>query len=555
MSFLELFAKPGTASTIMIMCIVAVLGILFGKIKILKIKLGIAGILFSGLLIGHLGAETDPHVLHFIKEFGLILFVYSIGLEVGPRLLPSLKKNGLKINMLAAGIVITGFFTAVAVKFIFNVPISVITGVMCGAVTNTPALGAAQQSIGDILNNADLAAASTQTVGMAYAVAYPFGIFGIIITMIVLRVIYRINVKKEEEQYRKEITGLDGKLIAINIEITNQNIIGKSIEFLSNTCNKDFVLSRIQRKGEFLAADSDLIIEQGDKLYGVSSQVNFKNIELNLGKINETKEQEISGRLGMKQVMITNKKLAGQSIKQIGISRRFPVNITRIYRNGVELMPTEEDSIEFGDTVRIVGEKSALPQVSKLLGNSVKELSHPNILPIFMGILLGVLIGLIPIHIPGLPAPAKLGLAGGPLLIALILGHTGRIGKMDFYMTPSANLFIRELGIVLFLACVGLSSGKHFIETLLNEGYIWMLYGVIITFVPLITFAIIARILKINYLSICGLLSGSMTDPPALEFANSIAPVQAQSTAYATVYPLVMFLRVLLAQVLVLLFS
>ncbi|MDQ2178989.1 putative transporter [Marinifilum sp. D714] len=555
MNFIELLTKPGTASSIIIICLVAVLGILFGKIKLLRIKLGIAGILFSGLLVGHLGAVTDPHVLHFIKEFGLILFVYSIGLEVGPRFLPSLKKNGLRINLLASGIVLTGFLTAVAIKFIFNVPISVITGVMCGAVTNTPALGAAQQTIGDIVSNADIAAANAQTVGMAYAVAYPFGIFGIIISMILLRVIYKINVKKEEEQYRKEVTGMDGKLIAINIEITNQNLIGKSIEFIIGNCNKAFVPSRIERNGEFLAADSDFIIEQGDKLYGVSTPTNFKNIELNLGKINETKEQEISGRLGMQQVRITNKKLAGQSIKQIGISRRFPVNITRIYRNGLELMPTEEDSVEFGDTVRIVGEKTALPEVANLLGNSIKDLSHPNILPIFMGILFGVLIGLVPIHIPGLPAPAKLGLAGGPLLIALILGHKGRIGKMDFYITPSANLFIRELGIALFLACVGLSSGKYFVETLLNEGYIWMLYGMAITFVPLIIFAIIARIMKLNYLSICGLLSGSMTDPPALEFANSIAPVQAQSTAYATVYPLVMFLRVLLAQVLVLLFS
>jgi putative transport protein len=555
MNLIELLTKPGTASTIIIICLVAVLGILFGKIKFLKIKLGIAGILFSGLLIGHLGAECDTHVLHFIKEFGLILFVYSIGLEVGPRFIPSLKKNGLRINLLASGIVLTGFLTAVAIKYIFNVPTPVITGIMCGAVTNTPALGAAQQTIGDIMNNVDLAAASTQTVGMAYAVAYPFGIFGIILTMIILRIIYKINVKQEEDQYRKEITGLDGKLIAINITITNPNIIGKRIEFITNSCNNSFVPSRIERNAEFLAADSDLIIKKGDKLYGVSTLVNFKNIELNLGDINETKDQEITGRLGVKQVMITNKKISGQSIKQIGISRQFPVNITRIFRNGSELMPTEEDSIEFGDTVRIVGEKEALPKVAKILGNSVKELSHPNILPIFGGILLGVLIGLIPIHIPGLPAPAKLGLAGGPLLIALILGHTGRIGKIDFYMTPSANLFIRELGIVLFLACVGLSSGKYFIETLLNKGYIWMIYGVLITFIPLLIFAIIARFTKMNYLSICGLLSGSMTDPPALEFANSIAPVQAQSTAYATVYPLVMFLRVLLAQVLVLLFS
>lgn len=551
MHFLDLLTKPGTASSIIIICMVAVLGILIGKIKFFKIKLGIAGILFSGLLIGHLGAITDPHVLHFIKEFGLILFVYSIGLEVGPRFIPSLKKNGLRVNMLASGIVLMGFCTAIAIKYIFNVPVSVITGIMCGAVTNTPALGAAQQTITDVLNMPQ----NTEVVGMAYAVAYPFGIFGIIISMILLRIFYKINIKKEEEQYRKEITGLDGNPIAINIAISNQNLFGRNIAFLMSTCNKDFVLSRIKRNGEFLPPDAELVLQPGDKLFGVSTQANFDNIELNLGKIKPTKDLGITGRMAMKQVVITNKKITGKSIKQIGISRRFPVNITRIYRNSTELMPTEEDSIEFGDTVRIVGEKSALPEVAKLLGNSVKDLSHPNILPIFMGILFGIIIGLIPFQIPGLPAPAKLGLAGGPLLVALILGHTGRIGKLDFYMTPSANLFIRELGIVLFLACVGLSSGKHFVETLLGEGYIWMMYGMAITFLPLITFAIIARIMKLNYLSICGLLAGSMTDPPALEFANSISPVQAQSTAYATVYPLVMFLRVLLAQILVLMFS
>lgn len=551
MNFFELLTKPGTASTIIIVCMVAVLGILFGKIKFFKIKLGIAGILFSGLLIGHFGAEIDPHVLHFVKEFGLILFVYSIGLEVGPRFIPSLRKNGLKINLLASGIVVMGFLTAIVIQFVFDVPISVITGVMCGAVTNTPSLGAAQQTISDIMASPE----KTEIVGMAYAVAYPFGIFGIIISMILLRVIFKIKISKEEDLYKKEVTGLTGKLVAINVEITNQNLIGKSIAFLMNTCNKDFVLSRIERKTEFLAADSEILIEEGDKLYGVSTEENFNQIKLNIGDIDTTKEQEITGRLGMKQVLITNKKIAGKSIKEVGISRRYPVNITRIFRNGTELMPTEEDSIEFGDTVRIVGEKKSLPEVANLLGNSLKELSHPNILPIFMGILFGIVIGLVPLYIPGLPAPAKLGLAGGPLLIALLLGHFGRIGKMDFYMTPSANLFIRELGIVLFLACVGLSSGKYFVQTLLNEGYIWMLYGVAITFIPLITFAIIARMMKLNYLSICGLLSGAMTDPPALEFANSIAPVQAQSTAYATVYPLVMFLRVLLAQILVLLFS
>ncbi|MCT4614339.1 MAG: putative transporter [Marinifilaceae bacterium] len=548
MEFFEMFTKPGTASTLIILSLVAVTGILLGKIKIMGIKTGIAGILFTGLFIAHIGAECDPHVLHFVKEFGLILFVYSIGLDVGPRFISSLKKNGLKINLLASGIVVTGFLIAVILKYAFNVPINVITGVMCGAVTNTPSLGAAQQTI------QEFSSLQTDVVGMAYAVAYPFGIFGIIISMILLRVIFKIKVNKEEEKYKEEVTGVNGELIAINIRISNPNIYGKSIEFLSKSCDNKFVLSRIERNGEFHAFDSGIVLQENDVLYGVSSDKYFDDLEFNIGKISVTKEREISGKLGMKHVMITNKSISGRTVKSIGISRQFPANITRIFRNGNQIMPSETDTIEFGDTVRIVGEKEALPQVASALGNSVKELSHPNILPVFMGILLGILIGIIPITIPGLPAPAKLGLAGGPLLIALILGHKGRIGRMDFYITPSANLFIRELGIIMFLACVGLSSGKHFVETLMNDGLIWMLYGVIITFVPLMIIGIIARIMKFNYLSICGMLAGSMTDPPALEFANSISPVQAQSTSYATVYPLVMFLRVLLAQILVLMF-
>ncbi|TAJ13973.1 putative transporter [Marinilabiliaceae bacterium JC017] len=549
MELIKLFSGQGTAQTLLFLSITGLLGVMIGKLKLGKIKPGIAGVLFAGLLVGHLGAKIDGHVLHFAKEFGLILFVYSIGLDVGPRFVSSLKNNGLKINILAASIVVLGFFTALALKVVFDIPLPVITGVMCGAVTNTPGLGAAQQAISEQMAGATDA---VQVTGMGYAVAYPFGIFGIILTMLLLRVFFKIKVDREQEDYKRDVTGMNGKLKGINIKVQNINLFGKDIAFIKKTLDKEFVISRILREDQFVSAEDDLVLKEGDVLYGVSTEENFSNLELTVGEVAKTGKVEITGKLGMKHILITNKALAGKTIKEIGVYRRFPANVTRIFRAGNEILPTSDHTLEFGDTVRVVGQRKVLPEVAKMLGDSMDQLSHPNIVPIFLGIFAGIVIGSIPIVFPGLPAPAKLGLAGGPLLVALLLGHKGRVGKVNFFMTPSANLFIRELGIILFLACVGLSSGKHFVSTIVNGGYIWMLYGAIITFVPIMIVGIVARLMKLNYLTICGLLAGSMTDPPALEFANSIAPGQAQSTAYATVYPLTMFLRVLLAQILVL---
>ncbi len=548
-AILDLFTKTGTASALVFLSLVGIAGVLLGKIKIFNIKIGIAGVLFSGLLVGHLGAEIDPHLLHFVKEFGLILFVYSIGLEVGPRFMSSIRNQGLTANLLAATIVFLGFGIALLLHFAFDVPIPVITGVMCGAVTNTPSLGAAQQVISEQM----AVGTDASMIGMGYAVAYPFGIFGIIITIVLIRLIFKISVDDEVQKYRDENSKSAGKILAVKVEVTNQNLFEKPLDFINNIVDKELAISRIKRGEEFIAPTNDVVIKQGDQLYGACDLDHIPSLELQVGNVTKREKIELSGPMGMKHVMVTNKQIAGKTIEEIGIYKRYPVNITRIFRAGIEHLASKEDTVEFGDTVRIVGQREALSEVAKKLGNSVKDLSHPNIIPILIGILIGIIIGSIPIALPGLPAPAKLGLAGGPLLVALMLGHKGKIGKLDFYMTPSSNLFIRELGIILFLSCVGLSSGKYFVETLLNGGYMWMLYGAAITFFPLLIVGFIARMRKMNYLSISGLLAGSMTDPPALEFANSLAPVQAQSTAYATVYPLVMFLRVLMAQVLVLL--
>ena len=545
---LSLFKGTGIATTILFISLTAFVGVLLGKITIKNVKLGVAGVLFSGLFFAHFGAKVDAPVLHFVREFGLILFVYSIGVEVGPRFVNSFRNDGLKLNMLALSVVLLGFITAFAIHMIGGVDPAVVTGIMSGAVTNTPGLGAAQQALIESGKPDDAAIA-----GMGYAVAYPFGVIGIILTMLLVRWIFRIKIDKEVNEYNAQITKNQQKLEGVEVAVTNPNLFGQKLSYLKNFVDKELVISRIERGGDFFIPTDDSTLEKGDVIYGVSAINHIDNLKIKIGEVTIGQKREISGSLAMFHVLVTNRKLAGKTIEQIGIYRRYEANITRIFRSGMEILPTLDTTVEFGDTVRVVGKRELLPEVRHELGNSVKELAHPNVIPLFMGIFLGVILGSIPIFLPGLPAPAKLGLAGGPLLIAILLGHKGRIGSLDFYMTPGANMMLKELGIILFLCCVGLSSGGQFVETLSKGGSAWLLYGALITFVPIFIVSLVARFMKLNYLKICGVISGAMTDPPALEYANSIAPVYAQASAYATVYPLTMFLRILLAQTLILL--
>ena len=387
---------------------------------------------------------------------------------------------------------------------------------------------------------------------MGYAVAYPFGVLGIIFTMILVRVIFRIKIDHEVDDYKKQQSITQQKLETVEIAITNPNLFGQKISYIKKVIDTELVISRIGRNGTYLVPVEDEVLQEGDVVIGVSAINHIENLQMKMGAVKIADKREISGDLAMFHVLVTNRKYAGKTIEQIGIYRRYEANITRIFRAGIEILPTRGTTVEFGDTVRIVGKRELLPEIRNELGNSVQELAHPNTIPIFVGIFLGIMVGSIPIFIPGLPAPAKLGLAGGPLLVAILMGHQRRFKSFDFYMTPGANMMIRELGIILFLACVGLSSGAHFVQTIADGGYMWILYGAVITFVPIFLASVIARLLKYNYLKICGIISGAMTDPPALEFANSLAPVHVQSTTYATVYPFTMFLRILLAQALIL---
>jgi len=543
----SLFTGTGIASAVLFISLTAFTGILIGKIRIKNIKLGIAGVLFSGLIIGHFGATANAEVIHFVREFGLILFVYAIGIDVGPRFFNSFRKDGLRLNLFAAGIVLSGFLIAFAFYKWGKISPAVITGIMSGAVTNTPGLGAAQQILADIGKPDEVS-----ITGMSYAVAYPFGVLGTILTMIIIRLIFNIKIDREVTDYKNQFQTIRQKLETVQISITNPNLFGQNLSYIRDFIDDELVISRIIREGAALVATDDIILHEDDIIIGVSALNHIKNLKMKMGQVKIVEKRVITGDLAMFHVLVTNKKYAGKTIQQIGIYRRYEANITRIFRAGTEILPTRGTTVEFGDTVRIVGKRELLPDIRNELGNSVDELAHPNTIAVFIGIFLGVILGSIPIFIPGLPAPAKLGLAGGPLLVAIILGNQRRYKKLDFYMTPGANMMMRELGIILFLACVGLSSGDDFVKTILNGGYMWMLYGAVITLVPVLLAAIIARLLKYNYLKICGIISGSMTDPPALEFANGIAPVHAQSTAYATVYPLTMFLRILIAQALIL---
>ncbi len=453
-----MFSGTGTATALLYISLTAFVGVLLGKIKIKNIKLGIAGVLFSGLLVGHLGAKANPEVLYFIREFGLILFVYAIGIDVGPRFFNTFRSDGLKLNLFAAGIVLSGFIIAYLFYRLGGVAPAVITGIMSGAVTNTPGLGAAQQVLTDF-GKPDNAAIA----GMGYAVAYPFGVIGIILSMMLIRVLFNIKIDKEVTDYKNQFQNLRQKLESVEISITNPNLFRQKISYVSEFIDKELVISRIERNGTYLVATEDLVLREGDVIIGVSALQYIKNLRIKIGKVKIADKRKISGDLAMFHVLVTNRKYAGKTIQQIGIYRRYEANITRIFRAGTEILPTRGSTVEFGDTVRIVGKRELLPEIRNELGNSVEELALPNTIPIFIGIFLGVLLGSIPIMIPGLPAPAKLGMAGGPLLVAILLGNQRRFKNFDFYMTPGANMMIRELGIILFLACVGLSSGGQFV--------------------------------------------------------------------------------------------
>ena len=545
------------ALTVSVLALVAVVGLWIGNVKIRGVGFGIGGVLFGGIIVGHFvdqaGVTLSSPMLHFIQEFGLILFVYTIGIQVGPGFFASLRVSGLRLNLFAILIVILGGLVTAVLHKLFNIPLPVVLGIFSGAVTNTPALGAGQQ----ILRDLGVPFEVVDQMGMSYAMAYPFGICGILLTMWLVRLFFRINIEKEALRFEESSGNGHAHLHTINVRVENPNLNQMAIQDVPMLNSDNIVCSRLKRGELLMVPAPGTLIQAGDLLHLVGRPEDLHNAQLVIGQEVATSLSTRGTDLKVERVVVTNEKVLGKKIRDLHVKQRYDVVISRLNRAGVELVASSSASLQFGDILNLVGRPEAIDAVAAELGNAQQKLQQVQMLPVFIGIGLGVLLGSIPLFIPGFPAALKLGLAGGPLIMALILGRIGSIGKLYWFMPPSANLALRELGIVLFLAVVGLKSGGDFVATLTQgDGLSWIAYGIFITAIPLLTVGILARMLaKMNYLTLCGMLAGSMTDPPALAFANNLhATSGAAALSYATVYPLVMFLRIITPQLLAVLF-
>ena len=548
----NLFFGTGIAHSIFVLALAIAIGIFLGaKLKFKGITLGITWILFCAIACSHFGMRLDPLVESFAKDLGLILFVYSIGLQVGPGFFSSFGKGGLRLNMLAAGIVLLGCVTAYVIHLISGTDIATMTGVLFGAVTNTPGLGAAQQTY------QDLTGVSNPDIASGYAMAYPLGVVGILFSMLVIRWVFRIKMDKEEEQVKAE-KGEVQQVEHYDMKLTNPQIDGLHVRDLGLLTHVTIVVSRVLDKdGNEFMPDAETLLHVGDQVRLVTDKKNERTVLL-LGEKAEIKweEKENNIHLVSQHIVVTKDKINGKQICDLKVRDAFHITITRVRRAGIELLATPDLRLQLGDRLTVVGEKEAVDKIAKAFGNSTKKLDAPNLASLFFGIILGVTLGSIPFALPGLSQPFKLGIAGGSLIVAILMGAFGTKWHLVTYTTTSANLMIREIGISLFLAAVGFGAGKSFIPTLLGGGYIWIGYGVIITLLPLLLIGIVARKwMKLDYFTVMGLIAGSTTDPPALAYATSQSSSNDRAAvAYSTVYPLTMFLRVLTGQLMILLF-
>lgn len=551
---LDLFNGLSDIARVMLtLSLVAVGGLALGQIKVRGVGLGIGGVLFAGLAAGHAAREAgvafDAHVLHFVREFGLILFVYTIGVQVGPGFFVALKRAGLRLNLLAAAIVALGLATAAAIHLVSGAPLPAVLGIFSGAVTNTPSLGAAQEILGAV--HAPTGQMALPSLG--YAVAYPFGIAGILLAMGLLRAAFRIDPIAEAAAFERQRNAEVASLETLDVAVRNPGVVGLAVKDIVRA-DQGVVASRMMRAGQLRVPHPDTPVEPGDVLHLVGSRPRLDRLKTYLGQEAEVPLTTKGTDIRWERLVVTSDGVLGKSIAQLDIADSYDVVFSRVTRAGVELVPSPALRLQFGDILTAIGLPKDIQRVSSLIGNSRRRLQQVEFIPVFIGIALGLLIGSIPLHLPGMPAPLKLGLAGGPLVAAILLSRLGHLGPLVWFMPPAANTALREIGIVLFLAVVGLMSGGRFVETLVHgDGATWVLYGALITMVPLLIVGFVARaVMKMNYLTACGLLSGSMTDPPALAFANAMSVSEAPSLAYATVYPLVMCLRILAPQVLVL---
>ena len=550
----NLFMGTGVAHSVLMVAIAIALGLNLSRIKVAGVSLGVTWILFVGIILGHFGMVLDPVTSHFVKEFGLILFIYSIGLEVGPGFFSSFRKGGVTYNMLATAIVLLGGVTAYAIHLITGESLFAMIGVLYGAVTNTPGLGAAQQTFSDVHEGV-----SNSMFAQGYAMAYPLGVVGIILTIVMLKKIFRIDLEEEQKTYREHSLNYAAQVQGATIEVTNEGVNGKTMAELSKIAGREIVASRLMHR---FSHDVELVEGQtklriGDRLYIVASPTDLDALTVILGRKIDMDEKQWEKQKGnelvSERLVVTNPKLNGRRLGDLGLRNQFDITLTRVKRAGVDMVASPMLILQLGDRVTVVGEKKNVENVKSLIGDSVKRLDQPQLTSIFLGIALGVLLGSLPIFFPGMPVPVKLGMAGGPLIVSILMARFGPQLKIVTYTTSSAKLLMREIGICLFLAAVGIGAGDGFVDTVMNGGYMWVLYGFLITVIPLIIVGVIARVFcKLTYFTIAGLIAGSTTDPPALAYSNSICGTDQASVAYSTVYPLTMFLRVLCAQVLVL---
>lgn len=550
----QLFTEPSVAQAIIVYSLAISVGITIGKIKIFGISLGVTWVLFIGLLFSYIGIAIDEQTEHFVKEFGLIIFVYAVGLQVGPGFFSSLKKSALGNNGLAASVVLIGVAITLAFFYSSKYHIATMAGVMSGAVTNTPGLAAAQAAVKDLhLTGVDIA-----TITLAYAVAYPFAVIGIIISLLLLKKILGINIEKEKELHRKLSFIQSNRPLSLHIRLDNQQLIGQPIKKILKILNEPAIISRMFHKGSIITPTPETILSEGDVMLFIAPKNVMEKIKLLVGaESNMNLKADQSSNLITRKIVVTRKEVTHKRLGNISEIPRENLTITRIKRAGIEMVAHGNIYLQLGDIVTIVGSEEGVKQFESVVGNSLKRLDVPDLGPVFIGIFLGVLLGSIPFYIPTIPAAIKIGMAGGPLIVALILSRFGNHFYLNNYTTHSANLILREIGIALFLASVGLSSG-HNLSTAFNDGtgYRWMMMGITITMLPLLIVGIAAKkFFRKTYFEICGLLAGSCTDPPALAFSLKMAGNDIPSATYATVYPLTMILRILAAQLLILFFS
>ena len=549
----QLHNTQPVAHAIGALAFVCLAGMALGSIKVRGIGLGTAGVLFAGIIAGHFGKPVDHGTLDFVKEFGLILFVFTIGLQLGPGFFAALRQEGLRLNVLATAVVLSGAGLAVGIGWLLKLDFAAVLGVLSGATTNTPSLGAAQQTLATVPG---ITQDRVALPALAYAVTYPAAIAGIIVTLLVVKSVFRIDPLKEAEAFRAERRSHAAPLETRTLIVDNSNLAGVAIQGIPGRVETGVTISRHRgvSGSEARVATGDTVLQLGDAIVAVGTKAGLDSFQRVVGRRSEEDLRLAPGNVAYRRVVVTHKDVLGRAIGDLALDSQCGAVVSRVTRADIELTAVPDLRLQFGDMVQVVGSEEGLKNAEKRLGNSVKELNETHFIPLFIGILLGIAVGTMPIAFPGLPQPVKLGLAGGPLIVALLLGRFGRIGKLVCHMPVNANLAFREFGIALFFAAVGLAAGpKFFASVFSSTGLLWLGAGLCVTILPLLAAGVFGRgVLKMNFTVLSGLLAGSVTDPPALAFANNLAKSDAPTVAYATVYPLTTLLRILSAQILAL---